>query len=189
MKVSALGNLCVWLNSTFFVQVRWYIGNSLNTDNFSINVYIITTAWCCIPLWSFHRSLQNKTTQPTLLAWSMANLALSYNLTDPSLQRMKKQLKRRRGFRGKIFLTKKRSRKNRIYVLSSCLTNWIHSAVKCISGFKRKIEQTTIIFNLYSFQCTQLVNYKYFTYFRHVLGFWGDPLSVSRICCTYLHRA
>ena len=37
----------------------------------------------------------------------MANLALSYNLTDPSLQRMKKQLKRRRGFRGKIFLTKK----------------------------------------------------------------------------------
>ena len=143
MKVSALGNLCVWLNSTFFVQVRWYIGNSLNTDNFSINVYIITTAWCCIPLWSFHRSLQNKTTQPTLLAWSMANLALSYNLTAPSLQRMKKQLKRRRGFRGKIFLTKKRSRKNRIYVLSSCLTNWIHSAVKCISGFKRKIKQTT----------------------------------------------
>ena len=143
MKVSAPGNLCVWLNSTFFVQVRWYIGNSLNTDNFSINVYIITTAWCCIPLWSFHRSLQNKTTQPTLLAWSMANLALSYNLTAPSLQRMKKQLKRRRGFKGKIFLTKKSSRKNRIYVLSSCLTNWIHSPVKCISGFKRKIKQTT----------------------------------------------
>ena len=76
----------------------------------------------------------------------MANLALSYNLTDPSLQRMKKQLKRRRGFRGKIFLTKKIKKVVENVAYMCCpraLLTGIHSAVKCISGFKRKIKQTT----------------------------------------------
>ena len=128
---------------TFFVQVRWYIGNSLNTDNFSIK---FTSSQRRDAVFLYEVSIgRSKTRRHNPLFWPGPWLIWHWVITL-QLPRYKEWKKRRRGFRGKIFLTKKTkksSRKNRIYVLSSCLTNWIHSAVKCISGFKRKIKQTT----------------------------------------------
>ena len=90
--------------------------------------------------------------------WIIWQLWLYSSLVSKNEREMKKKI----FLEGNFFNWRRGSRKSRIFLLSSCLTNKIHFAVECNSGFEKKIKQTARPFDLYSFQCTQLVNEKHF---------------------------
>ena len=127
--------------------------------------------------------------EPTLLCL-VYGYSGNYNFAFLLLQRMKEKLKRQKDFRGKTFSTEgEEVEKTASFCCLRVLRTRFTSLSSAILVLRGKIKQTTRSFHLYPFQCTQLVDYQHFIYFWNVSGFWGDFLSVSSICCAYLHRA